>query len=72
MVNEKTKISDLLKEYPFLKEDLIKRNKRFKNLNNPIIFNTVARFARIKDIAKTGGEDLDKLLQFLEKKIADN
>lgn len=67
MITEDDKIADVLKQYPGLKEQLLKRSPKFSNLNNPIIFRTVGQFARIKDIAKNTGEDLAEFLDFLNK-----
>jgi NitT/TauT family transport system substrate-binding protein len=71
MINENDKIADILTSYPFLKEKLISRNNIFKNLNNPLVFNTVGKFARISDVAKVSGENLDDLLKFINAKIND-
>lgn len=70
MVNENDKISDILTIYPFLKEKLISRNKSFKNLSNPIVFNSVGKFARIKDVAKVSGEKLEDILAFVNSEIS--
>ncbi len=69
MINKDDKIARVLTKYPFLKDRLIARNKRFENLNNPIVFNTVGKFARISDVAKVSGENIDELLKFLNKEI---
>lgn len=69
MVSKQDKIAQVLTKYPFLKDRLIARNKRFENLNNPIVFNTVGKFARISDVAKVSGENIDELLKFLNKEI---
>ncbi|BAF70915.1 DUF1858 domain-containing protein [Nitratiruptor sp. SB155-2] len=52
-----TKIADLLKEYPFLEEELIKINPKFKKLKNPILRRTVAKIASVKQAAAVGGMD---------------
>jgi hypothetical protein len=65
MITENDKIADVLTKYPHLKERLIQRSPKFQNLNNPIIFNTVGKFASIKDIAKNTGENLEEILLFL-------
>ncbi|BCD61089.1 MULTISPECIES: DUF1858 domain-containing protein [unclassified Nitratiruptor] len=52
-----TKIADLLKEYPFLEEELIKINPKFKKLKNPILRRTVAKIASVKQAAVVGGMD---------------
>ncbi len=67
MITEDDKIADVLNQYPVLKEHLLQRSPKFANLNNPIIFNTVGKFARIKDVAKNTGEDLTEFLDFLNQ-----
>lgn len=67
MITAEDKIADVLKQYPGLKEQLLKRSPKFSNLNNPLVFRTVAQFARIKDVAKNTGEDLTEFLEFLNK-----
>ena len=69
MITKNDKISDVLKKFPFLKEKLIAWNKVFQNLNNPIVFNSVGKFARISDVVKVSGENLEDLLAFLNKEI---
>ncbi|WP_371377738.1 DUF1858 domain-containing protein [Sporomusa aerivorans] len=69
MITKDQKIAEVLTKYPHLKEKLIERSPKFKNLNNPIVFNTVGKFARIEDVAKNTGEDLDDLLAFLNSNI---
>lgn len=48
---------------------MIKRNKRFNNLNNPVVFNTVGKFARVKDITKVAGENIEDFLKFLNEAV---
>lgn len=69
MINQETKIADLLTTYPELKNKLIEHNSMFKNLNNPVVFNTVGKFARIQDIAKVSGENVNELLDFIASEI---
>ncbi len=69
MINEEMKIADLLTQYPFLLDMLIERNPVFKNLKNPIIFKTVGKFARLKDVSKNSGEDLVEIIAFIEEEI---
>jgi len=65
MVNSEDRIADVIKQFPFIKDKLIERNKIFNNLNNPVIFNTVGKYARISDIAKVSGEKLEVFLSFI-------
>ncbi|MDF2636572.1 MAG: hypothetical protein K0R78_3446 [Pelosinus sp.] len=67
MITENDKIADVLTKYPHLKERLIQRSSKFANLNNPIVFNVIGKFAQIKDIAKNTGENLEELLFFLNQ-----
>lgn len=70
MIDKNDKIADLLTTYPFLKEKLIERNSIFKRLNNPLIFNSFGKFARIQDVAKVSKENLNELLEFLNNEIS--
>jgi len=67
LISKDDKIADVLNTYPDLKEKLIQRSDRYKNLNNPVVFNTVGKVATIEVVAQVAGEDLDDLLQFLNK-----
>ncbi len=72
MITENDKIADIIKRYPFIKDRMIARNKVFSNLNNPIIFNAIGKIARIKDVAKMSGENLEELLAYINKEIKEN
>jgi len=52
-----TKVGELLDRYPFLEEELIRINPRFKKLKNPILRRTVARIATLAQAARVGGMD---------------
>ncbi len=69
MLSKDDKIADVLTKYPFLKEKLIQRNSIFKRLNNPIVFNSVGKFARIQDVAMVSKENLEDLMHFLTTEI---
>ncbi len=71
MIDKNDKIADLLTKYPFLKQKLIERNPVFKRLNNPLVFNTVGKFARIQDVSNVSKENLDELLEFINKTISE-
>ncbi|MCL3781964.1 DUF1858 domain-containing protein [Prolixibacteraceae bacterium JC049] len=61
-VNKNTIIAPLLKKYPFLKAFLIDLNPKFKQLNNPVVFNTMGNIATLEMIAKRGELDVDELI----------
>ncbi len=69
MISEQDTIADILTRYPYLKDALIERNSVFKNLNNPIMLKTVAKFAKLKDAAKNSGESIESLLAFITEEI---
>jgi NitT/TauT family transport system substrate-binding protein len=69
MISKNDKIADIITRYPFIKAKLIERNSRFEKLNNPIVFNSVGKFARISDVAMVSGENLEDLLTFLNREI---
>lgn len=56
-------VKELIQPYPDIKAKLIERNKIFANLDNPVVFNTVGKFARIADIAQVSGENIDDLFE---------
>ncbi len=57
MVKSEDKIADVIKKFPYIKEKFIERNKLFRNLNNPIVFNTIGKFERIVDVAEVSEEE---------------
>jgi len=68
-LSPKTKVSELLNQYPFLKDFLIKLNPEFKMLDNPIMRKTVGRLASLGKVAMIGGMDVKKLLDDIAGKI---
>ena len=65
----KTKIYDLITKYPFLEDELIKINPKFKKLKNPILKRTIARVASIKQAALVGGMEPVELLNKIRAKL---
>ena len=68
-IDVKTKIGDLLKEYPWLVDELIKQNKQFEALKNPAA-KLILKAATIEDASKTVGIDKDQLVKNLTSMIA--
>lgn len=66
IINEKTKLIDILKEYPNLLDQLKKLNDQFNVLTSPmakIILKTVT----IKDVSKKIGKSPDELIALIQK-----
>lgn len=60
-INKDTMLKDLLNEYPWLKDELIKISDKFKLINSPlgkIMLNKV----NIEDISKRSGIDIDTII----------
>ncbi|RLB61213.1 MAG: hypothetical protein DRI90_11865, partial [Deltaproteobacteria bacterium] len=69
LIVAETKIRDALRAHPQLKPILIGLNPKFKRLDNPALFETVGRFARMKDVARIGGLTLCELLYPLNEAL---
>ena len=52
VLSETTKVNDILKEYPFLKEVLTELDPKLKRIQNPILSKTVARKATLTDVSQ--------------------
>jgi DUF438 domain-containing protein len=68
-INATTKIDELLKEYPFLEDFLVKLSPKFKGLRNPIMRKTIGKVATLSKIAGIGGLDPDDFLAALTAEI---
>jgi DUF438 domain-containing protein len=68
-LNAKTKIDDLLKQYPFLLDYLITLAPAFKNLKNPVMRKTLGKVASLEKAAGIGGLKVDSLISSLNAEI---
>lgn len=62
-LSAKTKINDLLKDYPFLMEFFINRSPKFKMLQSTVMRKTVGKVAPLSHVAHIGGIELPLLLR---------
>ncbi len=65
----RTKVADLLKDYPELEETLIEAVPAFSKLKNPILRRTVAKVTTLQQAAKIGEVSVDKLINTLRKVV---
>jgi DUF438 domain-containing protein len=72
VLSETTKIHDILKEYPFLKDLLTELDPKLKRLQNPILSKTVARKATLTDVSQLINLDLNQVAHFLAIKIEEH
>ena len=69
IITPETKLQDLLKKYPFLKEELPKINKKFRMLKTPIA-KVMLRKADINEMSKRSGIEVNELILKLNEIIA--
>ena len=60
-ITKETKLSDLLGQYPWLKEELSKVNDKFKMLNTPMGKIMMGK-ATISEMSKKSGMDVDAII----------
>jgi hypothetical protein len=70
MITAQTKIHDLLERYPFLKEWLAAYDPEFEKLKNPVLYNTVGRFATLETAAAMGNRELETFLDDVRTAVA--
>ncbi len=68
-ITPKTKISDILKAYPQLKEKIISLAPPFEKLRNPILLKTVAKVTSLSQAAKVGDIPVADLVNALRKEV---
>lgn len=66
-ITSKSKLIDVLNEYPQLEEQVIQAAPAFKNLKNPILRRTVGRMATIEKVAQIGGLDLTTFVNLMRR-----
>jgi DUF438 domain-containing protein len=64
-----TKIEELLKEYPFLMDFLVKRSPKFRMLENAVMRKTVGKVAPLSHVASIGGIEIETLLSEIASEI---
>jgi len=64
-----TTILDLVQDYPFLIDDLANRNSAFIKLKNPLLRQTMGRFASLAKVAAIGKENVLELILFIAGRI---
>ncbi|URA11213.1 DUF1858 domain-containing protein [Thermospira aquatica] len=62
-------IFDIVSRYPEVKKRLLELSPRYENLNNPVIFNTVARLTTVRKAAAVGNIYLREMLYQLNDAI---
>ncbi len=68
-ITPKTKIAELLKNFPELEDTLIEISPEFAKLRNPILRNTVAKITSLEQAAIIGKINIGILINTLRKKV---
>ncbi len=63
----KSNIKEVLDKHPDLKQVLIDLSPKFKRMQNPVVFNTLAKFATFKDAAKVTGVSVCEILHTINR-----
>ena len=67
-ITAETKLSDLIAQYPWLKEEMAKVNEKFKMLNSPVGKLMMGK-ATIAEMSKRSGMEMDVLIGRLNEII---
>ncbi len=67
--DENTRIRDILEEYPWLPETVVRLDSRFRIINTPL-GRTLIRHATLAEASRRSGYPLDQIIRELEKLIA--
>ena len=65
-VNKDTRLKDILAEYPWLKEELIKQTEKAKLLDTPFGRMFIKK-ATVQDLSKKTGKSPEQLIQMLNQ-----
>lgn len=69
IINPKTKVYDLLEDYPQLEELLIQLAPPFKKLKNPVLLKTNAKITTLSQAAVVGVLNVEELVNRLRSEI---
>lgn len=69
IITPKTKIYDLLAQYPELEDILIKMAPQFDKLRNPVLRKTITRITSLSQAATIAGMDVEDMINRLRKTV---
>ncbi|MBE6510989.1 MAG: DUF1858 domain-containing protein [Methanobrevibacter millerae] len=67
-INENTRLTDILDEYPWIKDELPKIDKKFKLLKTPI-GKVMMRKADVSEMSRRSGMSVDEIISMLNNLI---
>ena len=69
VILSKDNVKEVLDKYPHLKDVLVEFSPKFKKLLNPVMYNTLARFATFNEAAKVTKVSICELLHILNNVV---
>lgn len=69
-ITAETKVHDLLETYPYLKSWLVSYSAEFKKLENPVLYNTMARVASLETAAAMASKPVDEFVDAVRTQVA--
>lgn len=69
-ITRDTKVHELVENYPYLLDWLVARDPHFENLRNPVLFETMARFATVERAAEMAGTEPEQLVDEIKTEVA--
>jgi len=69
IITAQSNIKETLDKYPELKDILTNLSPKFKKMQTPALYNTLARFASFKDAAKVTGVSICEILHVINKHL---
>ena len=70
-ITAETRLSDLIAQYPWLKEEMVKVNEKFKMLSSPVGKLMMGK-ATIAEMSKRSGMDADILISRINELITNH
>ena len=71
LISSATKLDDLLRAYPFLREHLTALSPKFAKLNNPILRRTIGKLATVGQAAAMADLPAEELLRSVAAKVTE-
>ncbi len=72
VITPKTKVLELIENYPQLEDVLIEYAPAFKKLKNPVLRKTVAKIATLQQAASVGNVKVEVLINRLREEVGQN
>ena len=72
IITPKTKVLQLIENYPQLEDVLIEYAPAFKKLKNPLLRKTVAKIATLQQAASIGNVKVEELINRLRREVGQN